>query len=402
MLSNEQVIKLLVQKGVITTADLAGGGKLNPKQADKFIDYVIDVTALQNVVRTVKFRNEEMQIDKIGVGNRVAVAKAEAVDPGVRRGVQTSKVLLKPVEVMVPFEISDIFQEINIEGDNVADHITKMMATQFANDLEELEIDGNVLGPARIEDELFPGGSTSQVIKDSFIGLVDGWLKLADAGNIYDADYDEINSTIFSEAIKAMPDKFKRTRRDMRFVVPTDLEQDYRNKVSTRATAQGDAALNSTANLTPFGIELVPTPLLASQPRTVEHLTLPGTTAVALKYRPETGQVVVTDQTLGATPVTPYIEDTDYVVDYVNGTIARKAGGALGDPADVKVTYLALGSQFLLTPMNNLIIAIGRDIRLERDRDIFRGVNQFALTVKVYPQIEEVSAVVKVKNVAVP
>lgn len=402
MLSNEQVIKLLVQKGVITSADLAGGGKLNPKQADKFIDYVIDVTALQNVVRTVKFRNEEMQIDKIGVGNRVAVAKAEAVDPGVRRGVTTSKVLLKPVEVMVPFEISDIFQEINIEGDNVADHITKMMATQFANDLEELEIDGNVLGPARIEDEIFPGGSTTQVIKDGFVGLTDGWLKLADAGNIYDADYDAINSTIFSEAIKAMPDKFKRTRKNMRFVVPTDLEQDYRNKVSTRATAQGDAALNSTLNLTPFGVELVPTPLLGSQPRVVENRTITIATPVALGYRPASGSVVVTLQTLGATPTTPYLEDTDYVIDYVAGTIAVKSGGALADPSDVKVTYLTLGSQFLLTPMDNLIIAIGRDIRLERDRDIFRGVNQFALTVKVYPAIEELTAVVKAINVEVP
>ncbi len=111
--------------------------------------------------------------------------------------------------------------------------------------------------------------------------------------------------------------------------------------------------------------------------------------------------MVVTDQTLGATPVTPYVEGAgnDYIVDYVNGTIERDPASTIPTPGPVKVTYLALGSQFLLTPMNNLIIAIGRDIRLERDRDIFRGVNQFALTVKVFPAIEELTAVVKVKNV---
>jgi len=49
--------------------------------------------------------------------------------------------------------------------------------------------------------------------------------------------------------------------------------------------------------------------------------------------------------------------------------------------------------------MNNFIIGIGRDIRIEKDRDIFKGVNQYAITAKVSVNFEEDSAIVKIRNV---
>ena len=113
--SNEE----LVQKAVITTDAIAAAGKLNPAQSDKFIDFVIQETVLKDNARTVKFRNEELNIEKIGIGKRAALPAAEASDPQVRRGISTSKVTLKPLEIIVPFEIGDSFKENNIEGDNV-------------------------------------------------------------------------------------------------------------------------------------------------------------------------------------------------------------------------------------------------------------------------------------------
>ena len=60
--------KELVNKAIIATDQLAAAGKLNPKQADKFIDLVIDVTGLSGNVRVARFRNEQLDIDKINVG----------------------------------------------------------------------------------------------------------------------------------------------------------------------------------------------------------------------------------------------------------------------------------------------------------------------------------------------
>jgi len=261
----------LVEKGIIVASALATQGKLNPQQADKFLDYVIDETKLKDAARIVRFKPESYDIDKIGVGARAAVPKAEATDPGIRRGIVTSRVRLTPEEVMVPVEISDIFKDVNIEGDDVETHIIKMFATQLANDLEELYIIGDILGPAVLEGNIVDGGSTTQYIRDSYLALMNGWLRICDGtttplrvgAHVVNAAGVNIESKIFSNAIKAMPEKFKRNRNQLRFLIAPDLEQNYREKISTRATGAGDVALSTTKNLTPFGIEAVPIPLLA-------------------------------------------------------------------------------------------------------------------------------------------
>lgn len=390
----------LIQKAVITTAAIAAAGKLNPEQADEFINLVVDVTGLGGKVRVVRFRNDQLDIDKLNVGKRVAVPKAEATAPGVRRGVTATKVTLEPKEIMVPFEISDEFLTENLQGESVEDLIIQMMATQFANNLEELYIEGNTLGPADFESNLIEGGSSTQVIVDSFMALANGWLKLAGTDHVVDANGADISSGIFSEMIKEMPDKWKRVRRNMKFFVSTDHEQNYRQSVASRATAAGDVALSTTQNLTPFGIELMPLPLLPSTPKIVEHVTLAGTTAVPLLNKNiVAGSEIVTLATLGSIPTTPFVGGgTDYTMDYANGTIARVGGGAISDPSLVKVTYKSEG-QMWLTDMMNMILAIGRDIRIESDRDIFKSVNQWAITARVDVKFEETDRVVLGKNV---
>lgn len=389
--------KELLEKAIITADALATQGKLLPAQADRFIDYVIDESVLKNKVRIVKFRNEEMLIDKIGVGGRVTVPKAEATDPGARRGVTTSKVTLKPAEVMTPFEIGDTFMDINLEGEDVEDHVIQMMAKQLSNDMEELALVGNTVGPTDFEDVVWASGSATKQVLDVYLALASGWLRLADGGNIYDAGGANIGPHVLSKIINAMPTKFKKNRRDLKFFASADHEQNYRETVSTRATNAGDQALTKEDSLKAFAIELVSVPLLDAQPKHVEHVTMTGTTAQNLAYKPFSDEIVV-PSTIGREPVTPYIKDTDYAVDYTNGTITRDAGGSIGDGAVVKVTYKTYG-QILLTQYRNLIWAIGRDIRIERDRDIYKGVNQYAITTKIFPAIEELTAVVKAINV---
>lgn len=389
----------LVQKAIITTADIAAAGKLNDEQANTFIDFVIDVTELKGSVRVVRFRNENMQIDKIGVGQRVSVPKEEAKDPGLRRGVSTSKVTLTPREVMTPFEISDNFAELNIEGEMVEDTVVRLMATQTANDLEETMVNGDVLGHARTESDLLEGGSSTQVIKDTFTALFDGWLRLLDAGNIYDADGANLAPKLFSGMIKKMPVKFRRTRRNLRFLLALDMEQNWRERVSSRATPQGDNALTSSGTIPVYGVPLIPVPLLDPDPRVVEHKVFAAApVTVSLRYNHIGTEMSIVPATLGSTPVTPYVEGVDYTVDRTTGTVTSIAGQAMAAGGTFKVTYRS-GSQIILADFQNLILAIGRDIRIETDRDIYKGVNQFAITTKFSVQVEEVTATVKGINI---
>ncbi len=391
--------KELLEKAAITTAEIASAGKLNDAQADRFIDFVIDVTGLKGKVRVVRFRNDKLDIDKIGVGRRVAVPKREAVDPGLRRKISTSKVTLQPEEIMVPWELSDDFLLENLEGENVEETIVRLMATQLSNDLEELYIQGDTLGPVKYESELLDGGSATEVVVDSYLALQKGWLKLAATGHVVDNDGANVNHQVFSDMIVAMPSKFKRNKRNLKFFASDAMEQLFRNALASRATALGDNAATSEIALKPFGIELVALALLPQEPLVTEHKTLTGTATSALLHKNIlSGSERVVLQSMNdnpKTPVTPYVKDTDYEMDYEAGTINRKAGGGSGisDPADVKITYQSQ-SQMFLTEFQNMVLGIGRDVRIERDRNIFAGLTEYAVTTKVACQMEEVDAVV--------
>ena len=386
----------LIQKAVITTDALAASGKLNPVQSDRFIDYVIDETVLKNNARIVRFRNETLEIDKIGIGTRVSMPKAEAQDPGLRRGVTTSKVSLTPKEIITPFEIGDLFKEVSIEGDMVEDHIVKMMATATGNDLEELYINGNTLGPAILESDYKDGGSTTQYVKDAYLALQDGWGKLATGANVVDAEGANVGLSIFGKLLRAMPTKFRRNKGNLRWFLSPDLWQLYLEKLATRATALGDQAAAG-GELGPFGVKAVPVPLWDLQPQIVAHVALSGTTQVSLGFAP-VSNVVVTVNTLGNTPLTPYVETTDYVVDYAAGLINRTGGGAISDPETVKVTFNA-NPQIILTHQSNFIVGIGRDIKIEKDRNIYKGTNEYAIHSRVSVNFEELDAIAFAKNI---
>lgn len=394
--TNQELVQEQVQKAVITTDALASQGKLNPKQADRFIDYVFDLSGLKNNARTERFNNEQMFIDKIGVGNRVAMPAVEAQAPQLRRGVSTARIILQPKEIMVPFEIGDTFREINVEGDNVEDHIIKMMAAQLANDLETLYIEGDSNGVSTLEGNIIDGGSQTQFITDTYLAMGNGWLRQADGANVVDAQGQTIGANLFSKAINAMPAKFKRDRKNLRWITSIDVEQQFRERVSARGTVSGDSALMSTDALTPFGTPLVPYPLYPKNYREVEQIVLTGTTPVPLR-RSNIANVVVLPGALSVAPTTPFILNTDYTIDFANGIITRLAG-AIGSGTTVKVAYDAQPTM-LLTHYRNLIVAIGRDIRIEKDRDIYRRANQYAITLKADFQIEELTALVKVVNI---
>lgn len=393
---NDELVRRVMK--AITTDALATGGLLNPAQSDRFIDYVIQETVLKEASRTVRFRNQTLNIDKIGINRRVAVAKQEARDPGIRRGITTSQISLTPSEIMVPIEISDNFREINIEGDNVNETIIKLFARHFANDWEELCLLGNPLGPADLEVNLVENGSQTQYIKDNFLALQTGWQEYADSGHIIDAGGTNIGISLFSQALRALPTKFQKNLRNLRWFMSPNLYHLYSEKISTRATAGGDAAAAGDA-FNPLGIKVVKVPLWPLNSKVVEHVTLTGVIAVNLKYKNITN-VVVLPSTLAETPTTPYVEGVgnDYILDAAAGTIVRDAASTIPSGATVKVTYSA-SPQLLLTHMNNFVTGIGREIRIERDRDIFATVDQYAITAKVACQIEETDAVVKVKNI---
>lgn len=223
-MSNELLEKVISTTSIGADAT-GGGGLLTPQQSGTFIDYMWNATVLGSQVRTIQMRANEVELDRIAVGERLVRLATEAVDDGVNPAVAFTKVSLGTVKLRLDWELSSESLEDGIEGDALEDHIARLMAAQAANDLEDLAINGDVVG------------HTNDALLKSF----DGWRKrLFYGGHVLDGqsittpdgDPDSVftgtlHRGVFNAALRAMPRKYMQRRGSLRFLTSTGLLQDY-------------------------------------------------------------------------------------------------------------------------------------------------------------------------------
>lgn len=248
----------LLEKVLTTTAiGAAGGGILKPEQANKFIDYMWDETALTGFVRKVKMNNPTAEIDKIAVGRRLARKASEGVDTGVNVDPTFSKISMTTVKIRLDWELTTESLEDNLEGDALEDHVARLMASQLGNDLEDLYINGD----------------TSD--SDPLLKSLDGFIKRFLAGaHVVSANGQGLNKAVFNKIVKTMPRKYLSRRGDLKFFTSPGLLQDFLNEMTDQS---GGAFLNlqeraypaeavkgqggGSIFLKPFGVEPVEIPL---------------------------------------------------------------------------------------------------------------------------------------------
>ena len=201
----------LLEKVIRTTeVGSGGGGLLNAEQSNRFIDYMWDSTVLGSQVRTVRMKSDTVDIDKIGVGERLMRVATEAVDTGTNAGATFSKISLTTKKLRLDWELSTDSLEDNIEGDALEDHIARLMANAAGNDLEDLAINGD-------------DSSTDPLIK-----AFDGWaLRATTDGHVLDHAGAGLNRAAFNKALKAMPRKYLQRRNGLKFFTGSNLIQDY-------------------------------------------------------------------------------------------------------------------------------------------------------------------------------
>lgn len=203
----DDLLQKVVQTSTIGVPDGTGG--LTYEQADRFIDYMWDATVLGSLVTTRRMRAVVEEIDVIAVGSRLVRGATEAVDTGENVVPTFSKLSITTKKFRLDWELSSESLEDNIEGDDLEDHLARLMATQLGNDLEDIAINGDTASPE-------PG-----------IDVIDGWSKLADAGGHIVSHDDVLNRTAFNSALKAMPRKYMARRAGLKFFSGSNAIQDY-------------------------------------------------------------------------------------------------------------------------------------------------------------------------------
>ncbi len=334
----------LLEKVVSTTSIGAGGGGiLNAKQANRFLDYVVEQSVLmQTGVRTVRMNEPSQDIDKVNIGSRIMRKATEAVDDGVNAEPTFTKITMTTTKIRLDWELSTEGLEDNIAGKSLEDHVASLMARQTSNDLEDLIIHGD---------------STSS---DQLLKSFDGYRKRARANaTVVDAAGDNLTRELFDQALRNMPHKYLQRRADLRWYTSSSLVQDY----IWSLTLGNDTALGGTGAPSPGS-------------------TL-GDLIINSGYGGASGGAT------GFVGVRPFGVPL-YEIPIMEETETGSYSGAAGSHGVVELTF-----------PNNRLFGIQREITVYREFKPKKDTIEYTQYVRCATQIENAEAYVHVKNVKV-
>jgi hypothetical protein len=206
----------------------AASGILRPEQARRFIDYVWDATVLAKDGRRVTMRANTMELEKVNVGERVIRAAAQAVGDYTNTGATFSKVELTTKKIRLDWEVSAEALEDNVEGAALEDHLVRLMTNAFANDIEDLAINGTGSG------------------NNPFLNIMPGFIqKMNTDGGAHEALVtvadNEWTPSVLQEIILAMPRKYRALKNNLKFYAGTDAFAGIVKNNGTLADAVAEA-----------------------------------------------------------------------------------------------------------------------------------------------------------------
>jgi HK97 family phage major capsid protein len=188
-----------------------GSGILRPEQARRFIDYVWDATVLAKDGRRVTMRANTMELEKVNVGERVIRAANQANAVYTNAGATFTKVELTTKKIRLDWEVSAEALEDNVEGAALEDHLVRLMTNAFANDIEDLAINGD--------------GSTG-----SFLSIMEGFHHHATTNGdaheyVATVTNNEFTPEVLQGVINSLPRKYRALKSGLKFYAGTEAFQ---------------------------------------------------------------------------------------------------------------------------------------------------------------------------------
>jgi hypothetical protein len=336
---------------------------LTEQEADKFIDYMVDESTMKNYARIERMSKPMKNIRALGFGSGDFLYPADQFDETkYKKQWAQNKIVLttkKARGAIVVFDddIEDLGGMMTEAQYN--DQLMRIVTKKIANEMEAAFWSGEMAGPnAWAADSIKSmwDGWRYRVVNSAsgaaYYNTVTGGAHILNAceggttGNEYQfaGKIAEQGTTApynwefkYFQMLKEMPSKYKAANglANMVFMNSDLVTQDYFMALSSRGTAIGDAVFNGTTQNRVGGVPIIDIPLMPTN--------------------------------LGDPTATP---NTDGVV----------GGGAYTD--------------VLLTPKNNLIIGIQRDIKIESKREAADEATYIFYSLRMDVAIENVDAVV--------
>ena len=153
-------------------------------------------------------RGNTAELEKLNDGERVIRAAAQADSTYTNAGVTFTKVEITTKKVRLDWEVSTEALEDNIEGAGLEDHLVRTMTRAFANDLEDLAINGT-------------GSGTN-----AFLNILEGFYVKEQNGNssTFGTNVEDLQALVL-----AMPRKYRASRAAMKFYASSETVADIIN-----------------------------------------------------------------------------------------------------------------------------------------------------------------------------
>lgn len=243
---NENLFEKVLQTSVIGQGNTPGTGGLTYEQADTFLDYMWDATVLGGQVTKKRMNAVEEEWDVISIGAKLVRLATEAVDDGVNAVPAFTKLSITTKKLRLDWELSRESLEDNIEGEDLEDHLVRMMATQYGNDVEDLIVNGD-----------------TALTGDPLYKAFDGFRKRAfAAGHVVDAAGSALDRLVLHNAEKAMPRKYMGARPRFKYFTGSGAISDYLFSLQQTSAdfvtpeAMAQAAINQASRTTgPAGFQ---------------------------------------------------------------------------------------------------------------------------------------------------
>ena len=335
---------------------------LASKEADQFIDYIMDESVMKNRARVVKMNKAVQNIRMLGLGTGDFLHPGDTFSSSeYKKTLSHQKIELTSKKVRGCIAIFDDDLEDNIEADAFADHLMRMVAKKIANELDTAYWLGDT-------------GAGNAYGDTDIKSLWDGWrYRVANGDTAGDTYYNAVSggsvvldATDSGSFLVEAPSRIAMVEK----TAPYNWEFKYNKMLASLASKYKVGGL---ANLSFYNSDLVTQNYIDAL---AARATIMGDNAILGKGDLQYGLVPIV-----SCPNMPATMD--------GSTQATEAatGGSYADS--------------LLTPNGNLIIGIQRDIKIESQREAADEATYWFYSMRATPAIENINACVLLRKLIV-
>lgn len=210
------------RKAIMTTSDLSSAGGITSEDATRFIDLVVDESALLQNIRVHRTSDPSGDISKLNVTGPITRLATEGTATTTTHKPTATSVAYATKKTVSALDISGEVQEDNIEKDQGRNTILNAMTKQIANDMERLGLEGD---------------TTTQGSDDEAMLLKanDGFLKLTASGtgsHLVDAGATRPTMLLLKAMMRALPTKYRRDLTALRWIISSNCALDIAEEIA--------------------------------------------------------------------------------------------------------------------------------------------------------------------------